>query len=193
MGLLNIDNISLMAFSTEDVIEQWRAEVEANERNETQVVTITEHENTHTDTYTRTDHTDYTRLATGTKIRDYAKAFSMEESTLSYGTFGLTGELARGTIFVPERLARAYMKTVQGYGQRNAYRRGAYVQYRKANYDQYARKDYAQYARANYDQYVKARYEFESSVVLYGNQTPFKFSLYVFWFESSVVLYGNQT
>ena len=105
MGLLNIDNISLMAFSTEDVIEQWRAEVEANERNKTQVVTITEHENTHTDTYTRTDHTDYTRLAGG---------------SLERGVFGATDEIVRASVYVPKGLSRVSEHTDR-YSRTNQY------------------------------------------------------------------------
>ena len=63
--LFNTDTIALMAFASEDVVNQWRAQVIEAERNKDQVLDVTGYTRVaHRDTYTRIPHQDtYSRTA----------------------------------------------------------------------------------------------------------------------------------
>lgn len=65
MSTLNLDGISLMAFSSTDVIEAWKEEVREAERQKTQLVDKTTYTRVaHTDRYSRVAHTDtYSKVA----------------------------------------------------------------------------------------------------------------------------------
>lgn len=161
MGLLNMDGISLMAFSTEEVVEQWRNEVIERERARTQrldstrytrvahtnVYRQTVHRNTYSqaayrDSYSQRTHRNYyTNRAGGTSYSNsYSQRAARNRHTDSHTNYRKTsvGNLGRGVAIGTGYTA--YSRHTKRYSR--SYARSAHTNRHSNSYSRNAYRNY---------------------------------------------------